>query len=289
MLAGQLAPSSIKKYTQDWRAYQAWAGSPAAALDPATLARYRAYLANDTQRAPASINRILAACKRLVKAAAEQGYVPAALSAEFALIGGVKAKALRGRGRAHARTRISPAEMRRLCDAPDPDTLPGRRDRALLALLASSGVRIAEAVSVQPGDVQARGGGFVVRVLGKGQAEPRDAPLSREAAARIAAWLAARPCESAHVFTAFGGRGRAALPRRLSTVAAWRIVTHYAAVCGLPTVKPHDLRRFCGTQIVATTGDIRKAQKALGHANITTTAKFYVLDDLTVGLTDELY
>src|SRR3954469_11944986 len=90
ILAGQLAPSSIAKYTQDWRAYQAWAGSPAAALDPATLARYRAHLANDTQRAPSSINRILAAYKRRVTEAASQGYVAPQLSAEFALVGGVK-------------------------------------------------------------------------------------------------------------------------------------------------------------------------------------------------------
>jgi integrase len=52
-------------------------------------------------------------------------------------------------------------------------------------------------------------------------------------------------------------------------------------------VKPHDFRRFVGTQLAAK--DIRKAQLALGHKSIEVTARHYVLDELKVGLTDNLY
>jgi len=52
-------------------------------------------------------------------------------------------------------------------------------------------------------------------------------------------------------------------------------------------VKPHDFRRFVGTQLA--TRNIRLAQKALGHKSIETTARHYVLDELEVGLTDGLY
>lgn len=52
-------------------------------------------------------------------------------------------------------------------------------------------------------------------------------------------------------------------------------------------IKPHDVRRFVGTQLAKR--DIRTAQKALGHKHIDTTAWHYVLDELDVGLTDDLH
>lgn len=56
---------------------------------------------------------------------------------------------------------------------------------------------------------------------------------------------------------------------------------------GLSHIKPHDFRRFVGTQ--SARKDIRQAQKALGHKRIDTTARHYVLDELETGLTDHLY
>ncbi len=52
ILAGQLAPSSIAMYARDFRAYLAYAGTPGAALEPSTLARWRAVLAADTSLRP---------------------------------------------------------------------------------------------------------------------------------------------------------------------------------------------------------------------------------------------
>ncbi len=66
----------------------------------------------------------------------------------------------------------------------------------------------------------------------------------------------------------------------------WNIIKRYAAMCDLQHINPHDFRRFVGTQLAAQ--DIRKAQKALGHASIEVTAKHYVLDELEIGLTDPL-
>jgi integrase/recombinase XerD len=121
--------------------------------------------------------------------------------------------------------------------------------------------------------------------------EVREAP-AREAKDLIDAWLLARPVTSTYVFTSFQARGRSAacsLPtdRPMDPSAVWRVVRGYAVVAGLVGVKPHDFRRFVGTQLAA--GDIRKAQKALGHKRIDTTARHYVLDELEPGLTDDLY
>jgi len=75
--------------------------------------------------------------------------------------------------------------------------------------------------------------------------------------------------------------------RPLSSVAIWKIVKKYSKENGLIDVKPHDFRRFVGTQLARK--DIRTAQKALGHKQIETTARHYVLDELEVGVTDDLY
>lgn len=287
ILAGQLAPSSIAMYKRDFAAYLVYAGSPAAAIQPATLGRWRASLATATELSPNTINRMLSAVKRLMKEAAAQGYLGSDIAAAFEEIDGVKVAALKDRTKQHARTRIEPKAMRRLCEAPDRKTLIGARDAALLATMASSGLRISEVASLTTGQIVQRGKGYVLQVRGKNDVEYRDAPISREAHTLIMAWVDRRGVHCGHIFTGFAGRGRAPNTTPLSAVAIWQIVQHYAAAVGLDNVKPHDFRRFVGTQLAGK--DIRKAQKALGHKRIDTTARHYVLDELEAGLTDRLY
>jgi len=287
ILAGQLAPASIDKYAQDFRAYLAYAGTPSAALDPATLARWRAHLAADTQLSPHTINRMLSAVKRLIQEAAVQGYASYETAQAFRKIAGVKHAALKARTKQHARTRIDPGSMRTLCEAPDRATLRGLRDAALLATLASSGVRVAEVASLTVGQIVPKGHSYMLSIRGKNDTAYREAPLSREAYRLMMCWLTTRPVASAWVFTSFAGRGGRATAAPLSTVGVWRIVQGYADAVGLSHIKPHDFRRFVGTQLAKQ--DIRKAQKALGHKRIDTTARHYVLDELEPGLTDNLY
>jgi len=219
--------------------------------------------------------------------AAAQGYVDVATADACARVRPLKPQTLPDRGRRLTRTRLLPAQMRRLCEAPDPHTLRGLRDRALLATLASSGCRVSEVVALTTYQIVARSGRFVVQVLGKNQTAPREAPLSQEAYMLIEAWLARRPVASAAVFTSFAGRGVRPTATPMSPAAVWQAVQRYAAAVGLQHVKPHDFRRFVGTELAKR--DIRQAQKALGHNRIETTAKHYILDELELGLTDGLY
>jgi len=287
ILTGHLAPSSLRKYQQAQRAYLAFCATPAQALQATSLARWRTHLAQHTTLSPHTINRLLAAVKRLVKEAAAQGYIDVVTAAAFASVAGVKPQALKDRLKTTTRTRLTPGQMRLLCDAPDPQTLRGRRDRALLATLASSGCRVSEVVTLTAAQIASRTGRFVLQVLGKNQTAPREAPLSQEAYMLIEAWLARRPVASDAIFTRFAGRGPRATAHPMSPTAVWQAVQCYAAVVGLQHVKPHDFRRFVGTELAKR--DIRQAQKALGHARIETTAKHYVLDELAGGLTDGLY
>lgn len=290
MLAGQLAPSSIAMYERDFRAYVAFAGSAENALLPETLARWRAHLASATPYSPNTINRMLSAVKRVVQEAAIQGYVESDKAAAFQQITGVKAAALKDRIKPNARVRIEPTDMRTVCDSPDASRLIGLRDAALLATLASGALRVSELAHMQFTHIRRKGSSFVVLVLGKNDTEPREAPLSREAYGHICRWLEARRAEGVDVdfiFTGFQGRSQRLLDKPLTPSGIWLIVRDYAREAGLENIKPHDFRRFVGTQLARK--DIRQAQKALGHKRLETTARHYVLDELEPGLTDNLY
>jgi integrase/predicted GIY-YIG superfamily endonuclease len=289
ILAGQCAASTIAMYRRDFAAYAAFAGGFENASTPATLARWRAHLANVTTMSPNTINRMLSAVKRLMMEGAKQGYLPHEIAEQFKQIDGVKVKALRERKRKHARTRITPNQMRAICSAPDTSTLAGKMHRALLLTLASSGLRIGEAVNLKANQIERRDKGYVITgILGKGAEDEQDALLSKEAYTAIQVWLSARTVDSEYLFTGFtAGRKNIERDTPIRPVSAWELVQRYAAVAGVPHVKPHDFRRFVGTELAKK--DIRLAQKVLRHKSITTTAKHYDLSELPEGETDNLF
>lgn len=290
LLAGRLAASTVAIYTWDCTAYVAFCGyDSAVVLAAETLRRWRTHLVVDTTLSPHTINRMLAAVRRVMREGAVQGLVAREVAEAFGQVEGVSVAALRHRLKAHARVRITPAQMRQLCEAPALQTLLGGRDRALLLTLATSGCRISEVVTLTPAQVTPRDGSYFLQVLGKRQHTPREAPLSQEAAAAIQAWLAQRGAgrPDTPLFTRFAGGGWRPTTQPLSVSSAWRVVRKYALQCGLPHVKPHDFRRFVGTELAKR--DLRQAQKALGHQRLETTVQHYVLDELQPGLTEHLF
>lgn len=296
ILAGSVAESSRRMYERDFVAYLRFAGSAAAALDSATLAQWRAHLAKSTTLSPNTINRQISAVKRLIKEAAAQGYCTHETAAQFDLVRGVQVKALKKRQKSTARTRITPEQMRAICTAPDATTLAGKMHRALLATLAGSGLRISEAVSLTPAQIEYGTdndgrAGFYLLVMGKNETEPGKRPLSTEAHRLIHEWLRARAAAGIHseyIFTGFSGRGsRQPRSTHIQPASAWEIVQRYAQQVDLQHIKPHDFRRFVGTELARK--DLRLAQKALGHKRLETTAKHYLMDDLALGQTDSLY
>lgn len=290
ILAGQVGPSSVAMYTRDFKAYLAFAGTPELALQSSTLARWRTHLANNTTMSPNTINRMLSAVKRLMREAAQQNYIAHEVAESFRHVDGVKVAALKGRLRKSNKVKIEPDMMRRIIESFDTDTLHGLRNKALFATLASSGLRIHELVMLQYNQIIKRGKGYLLIIHaehGKNLIEDREANISIEAVEAIKAWLEARPVHSDYIFTSFDVKGDSK-PRTepISESGAWKIVRHVFEKHGVSNVKPHDLRRFVGTQLAKT--DIRKAQKALGHKRIETTVK-YDLNEIEVGATDNLF
>ncbi len=293
LLAGQVRASSIAMYKKAFSAYVAFAGSWVAALRPSTLSQLRTVLAGQAL-SPNTINRMLSSVRAVMKSAAEQGYLANDVAQAFDGVRGVKVSAMKDKLKDHARTKIQPEDMRRLCDAPA-DTLVGAMHKALLLTMASSGARISEVVTLKLTQIEKRTQGkkigYVMLVSGKTDVGTREAPLGTEAYQAIQRWVKARAGQgvnSEFIFTGFSGRGgRGLRTEHITTEAAWQTVKRYAEACKLDYIKPHDFRRFVGTNLAKT--DARQAQKALGHKDINTTYKHYVLDEMEVGLTDGLF
>lgn len=286
ILAGLVSETTKELYRQSLSLYMCHAITPERAIQPATLAEWRTRLV-EAGYSPNTINRHIDAIKRIVREGCARGFYPAEIWLAFDQIERVSIAAMKERLKSNSRTKITPADMRRLCDSPDTRKPAGLMHRALLLTLASSGVRASEATGLKISSIEEREGGYIISVIGKTDITPRQAPLSKEAYAAIQSWLSIRTVQSEYVFTGFAGRGNRQNTTPITAKSAWQIVTTYAAACGLSNIKTHDFRRFVGTMLGK--DNVRTAQKALGHKRAATTLDNYVLDELEVGVTEGLF
>jgi integrase/recombinase XerD len=163
-------------------------------------------------------------------------------------------------------------EVDKLLEAPSPSTPIGLRDRAMLEVLYSSGLRVSELLNLRISDLDLRIG--CVRCIGKGDKE-RLVPVGRKAIAAVEQYLAqSRPLFSRpgspppHNQVLFLTRGG----RRLSRITIWKIMHDYGAKLGLRgRLTPHKLRHSFATHLLERGADLRSVQLMLGHADISTT------------------
>lgn len=292
-LPGRVAPRTLTEYRFDVQHYLAWCGyEPERAIDPQTFRAWLQHMVENTTFSPHTINRRYAAVQSLVKASADCEQLDHALAYRFSLVKPVGLSQLRHRIRRIRPKAFTSEEVRALFRAVDPTTLIGLRDRAMLGVLATSGCRIAEVVTLRQSDLVPFGTETRLRVLGKGQHTEREAPLSREAVQWVRLWLRERRDKGGVnpdvLFSAFDSQSKRPVARPLTTGTVWYRLKRYARAAGLPSMSPHDLRRFVGTQVAARHG-LRAAQLALGHKRLETTVKHYVLDEMPSGLTENLF
>jgi integrase/recombinase XerC len=148
-----------------------------------------------------------------------------------------------------------------------------RRDRAIMELFYSSGLRLAELVAVDVADVQSSDG--LLQVTGKGR-KSRRVPVGRLAREAIDTWLRARPQLAAAGETALfvSRRGRRLSPRAVEARLRQRAIEQ-----GMPRhVHPHMLRHSFASHVLESSGDLRGVQELLGHADISTTQIYTHLD-----------
>jgi integrase/recombinase XerD len=257
-----LAASSLASYRRDLVAWSAWLERDAhKGLLAAGRGDVEAFLAAQFQAKAkiASINRRLSTLRRFYRLHAAQ----ATIAADPTLR--VKSPKLPR----NLPRNLSEDQVGALLRAPDPETLLGLRDRAMLETLYATGLRVSELVGLKLSQVSLDMG--VVRVLGKGNKE-RLVPLGEEAID----WLK-RYCATARA--ELGGDAKAdavfVTARRgpMTRQAFWQLIKRHAVKAGIArtALSPHTLRHAFATHLLNHGADLRVVQLLLGHADITTT------------------
>jgi integrase/recombinase XerC len=163
-------------------------------------------------------------------------------------------------------------QINQLLETPSGDAL-ALRDRAIMELFYSSGLRLAELVGLSLTDVDLAD--RTVRVLGKGS-KTRIVPVGRKAVEAIRTWLRERAALADIDETALfvGKSGERLKPRAIQLRIA-----HWAKRAGLPSrVYPHLFRHSFATHLLESSKDLRGVQELLGHADISTTQVYTHLD-----------
>ena len=162
--------------------------------------------------------------------------------------------------------------MARLLDIPGDGAIVNR-DRAILELLYSSGLRLSELTDLNVGDVDVHD--RTVRVTGKGNKD-RIVPVGRQALKALARWQKSRhelaDTDEAALFVSNRGS-------RISSRSVQARVSHWARRQGIDSnVYPHLFRHSFATHLLESSHDLRGVQELLGHANISTTQVYTHLD-----------
>ncbi len=176
----------------------------------------------------------------------------------------------------HLPAYLSTEEVDRLEDSIDLDSNEGQRNRAIIEVLFSCGLRVSELVNLKFSDLNLDE--HFMHVTGKGDKE-RLVPISDRAIAELQRWfidrdrLKVKPGEEDYVF--LNRRGH-----HLTRVMILIMVKRQAEVAGIKkTISPHTLRHSFATALLKGGADLRVIQVLLGHANIGTTEIYTHLDD----------
>lgn len=175
---------------------------------------------------------------------------------------------------------LSGEEVLRLIDTIDTQSSAGLRDRAIVELLFSSGLRVSELVNLDRDHINLNRGEFMVR--GKGQKD-RPVFVSPEATEWLATYLKTRTDSAKPLFIRYSGAktgDSGGESFRLTPRSVQRMVSQYAKLAGITKhVSPHTLRHSFATDLLMNGADLRSVQSMLGHSNISTTQVYTHVTD----------
>jgi integrase/recombinase XerD len=219
---------------------------------------------------PSTVNQSLTALRKLAEEAADNGLLDPTVPASLAPI-----KAQKRLGRRVGRW----LPMKQACDlvqAPDQETLKGKRDRVLLGLLMECGLRREEACKLDVSQLQKREGRpVIVDVVGKG-GRIRTVPIPANLAARIRAWIAAAAIVEGPLLRPINKSG-VVLDGGITSAALYKHVKEYGG-----KLAPHDLRRTFAKLAHTNKAPVEQIKESLGHSSIKTTEIYLgIAQDLT--------
>jgi len=239
-----------------------------AALEPAVLEHIREQL-REAGRSPSWVNLVLAAVRSLVRHLWQQGLVPDQRRARIQDVAGARGS------REPAGRHVEAHELAAIAKAcASDDSLVGLRDVAIIGLAATTGLRRAEVVGLDVGDVNLETGRTVVR--GKGDKQ-RAVYVTNGALDALRDWVAARGPQPGALFVRLvrkAGGGHRVTEDRVSVQTIVDTLKRRARESGIAPIRPHDLRRTVAGELLDAGTDISTVARLLGHANVQTTARY---------------
>jgi len=258
----RLSPNTIKSYARDLVVLESYLVEKQiedwSAISPADI-REIAARAHRRGLSPASVQRLLSSIRNFFRFQIKEG-----------LLESNPAQDISAPKKARRLPKVLDVDqINHLLDIHGKDVL-ARRDRAILELFYSSGLRLSELAGLDINDIDLSQGS--VRVIGKGNKQ-REVPVGTKAREAVSAWLRARVeltktrdvDEQRAVFLSKNGR-------RLSPRSIQVRLDHWAKQAGIHQhVHPHMLRHSFASHMLEASGDLRAVQELLGHADISTT------------------
>jgi site-specific recombinase XerD len=261
------SPESTRAYAFAIDDFIEWyCSEPRLAFSKPVVMRYRLEL-EARRLAPSTINLRLAAVRRLAYEAADTGLLSPELAAGIQRVKGAKKLGVR------LGNWLTAEQCRSLLQAPSTETLKGRRDRAILALLLGCGLRRAELAKLEVHDLQQREERWViVDLMGKGR-HIRTVPVPDWAKAAVDAWTKAAGIAAGRVFRSVNRSG-SVWGVGITEKVVWHVVKYYAKQAGIQQLAPHDCRRSCVRLCHAAGGELEQIQFLLGHVSVETTERY---------------
>ncbi len=298
------SPQSKRAYQKALTDFMQWYSDtqPEAGFSKATVQQYRSLLV-DAGLSASTVNLRLTAIRKLAQEAGDNGLMPHALAVGISHVSNVKREGVR------TGNWLTLQQAEKLLALPDPQTLRGKRDRALLAVLIGCGLRREEASNLRLEHIQLRDARWViVDLVGKGN-RIRSVPMPSWCKAAIdewwivlnfyaysdRVWSGQRAGEASEWNGAPGALFRPVNKAdqlsgvRMSPQSIFMRVKILAEQAGLGSISPHDLRRTFAKLAHKGRAQLEQIQLSLGHASIQTTERYLgVIQDLQDAPCDHL-
>jgi site-specific recombinase XerD len=261
------SPESQRSYRHSIDEFVFWyCSEPRLSFNKTVVTRYRIHL-ESRQLAPGTINVRLAAVRRLAYEAADSGLLSPELAAGIRRIKGSKKLGIR------LGNWLTVDEARTLWQLPDENTLKGKRDRAILAVLLGCGLRRGELTELTLAHLQRREDHWaIVDLIGKA-GHVRTVPMPDWVKQTIYHWLIAAGVSQGKMFRCVCRIGTA-WGSQMTEKVVWHVVKQYAQQLGIAKLAPHDLRRSCARLCHGAGGELEQIQFLLGHVSVQTTEKY---------------
>jgi len=261
------SPESQRGYRHAIDEFISWyCSEPRLSFNKTVVTRYKGFL-EDRHLAAGTINVRLAAVRRLAYEATDAGLLSPELAAGIRRVKGAKKLGVR------LGNWLTADEAQSLLRLPPPNTMAGKRDRAILGIMLSCGLRRRELSELTVHHLERRENHWaIVDMIGKG-GHIRTVPVPVWVKEAVDEWMAAASIIDGKLFRCVARAGKV-WGCGITEKAVWHVVKKYAASLGIPKLAPHDLRRSCARFCHAAGGELEQIQFLLGHVSVQTTERY---------------